>query len=133
MQINIAEMAKDYYLYVDKIYNYLQGYAQYIFIIIGLIPTCLILFTIILHHLKGWRLFKRLKNTDLRSKENIYRSYKKLSFSKYWLIKYINLLANEVDKPSGKWPDTDIFNARTNDQATILLAQLEEKWRKLNR
>jgi hypothetical protein len=44
-------------------------------------------------------------------------------------MKYVQANIKEI---SGEWPDDDIFKL-SDDESTIILAQLEEKWLGLDR
>ncbi len=47
-------------------------------------------------------------------------------------LKYIEFLQNQKIKPQGEWPDGNLPNIN-NDEASTLLAKLEEKWLGLDR
>jgi len=81
------------------------------------------------------KLLKKLKQTRIESREDIEKYFKNFHTRKYRL-KYVKFIENRFRNrtPTGYWTNNKPPNYRNyrNDSASILLAELEEEWRKLN-
>ena len=81
------------------------------------------------------KLLTTLKQTRIESREDIEKYFKQFHTRKYRL-KYAKFIANRFRNktPTGFWTNNKPPNYRNyrNDRASILLAELEEKWRRLN-
>ena len=77
----------------------------------------------------------KLKGTRIESREDIETYFKQFHTRKYRL-KYVKFIENQFRNktPTGFWTNNKPPNYRNyrNDHASILLAELEEKWRGLN-
>ena len=109
------------------------GFLVFIFIFFIMIVLAAIKFVI--DSYKEDKLLTRLKQTRIESREDIEKYFKQFHIKKYRL-KYAKFIANRFRNktPTGFWTNNKPPNYRNyrNDHASILLAELEEKWRGLN-
>ena len=75
--------------------------------------------------------WKRLSKESISTRKNISEQF--AQFKTGWgRLKYVRYLQALNIKPEGNWIDGKIPNIK-NDEASTLLAQLEEKWLGLDR
>jgi hypothetical protein len=77
------------------------------------------------------RRLKLLRKNVPTSRERIAEEFKFFQKTEFRL-EFVKLLGSHGIKPTGSWPNGEMPNYR-NDEASTLLAQLEEKWLGLNR
>ncbi len=86
----------------------------------------LVLIKFLVNFSKDYKYIRKLKVVERKEREEISKEFKAFKTS-FWRLKYVQLLYNKNTKATGVWRDGKIPN-RKNDEASTLMAQLEEKW-----
>jgi hypothetical protein len=98
--------------------------------LLELVKLPLLLFEFFREKLKITK-FTRSSNTGALSRQAIARYFHSLD-TNWGRLEYLEFLQNQKIKPQGEWLDGKLPNIN-NDEASTLLAQLEEKWLGLDR
>jgi len=95
----------------------------------GLIGSAWFLFLFgqsVFNYSRDLRCLKTVQNRTIISRQQIYEQFDKFKTS-YGRLRYALFLQNWGVRPLGNWPNGQIPN-EGDDEASALIAQLEEKW-----
>jgi DNA polymerase III delta prime subunit len=104
-----------------------------IFKIIGFSWLLLILFAVIINSIEliqDMMKFKKINLKKSNQREYIYATLMDLK-TNYYKSKFMNLLKENIIEVEGEYPNDEFM--QTNSKSSTLLAQLEEKWLRLNK
>ncbi len=109
---------------------FLKKYGYLVFLLLSfLIITC-VLISFISRYIQDWLILRKLVRVFSLTRSNINRQlhvYK----TRWGRMEYVKFLQNQNIKPTGSWINGNLPNYK--DEASSLLARLEEKWLGLDR